>query len=463
MAGAMLVILLTIWRGDQIGMRVLAFSPAPAAQEVSTRAPIRIQFDQAVVSKLNPDVLTLQPATPGNLRIEQDSLIFRVQTALAPDTTYTVTVAAGLRGQKGRSLHRSLTWQFRTGGIRVVFDRVNDQNQEQLMLAPMSLAPGGGVSLAAAPQPLATAPYGIWDFTVNPNDGRIVYTQLNQDGTGDLWTVAPGADQAQRLLACPKAACSDAAFSPDGRLLAFVRRNESSLAPATSSPPRLWLLDMSSGATAQILQDNQKLGFTPRWSADGHWVSYLSPDMGGVGVYNVDDGRSKFFPSKSGEAGVWHPARLVLLISDLVAPGNSQTAAANADQSTEVHLYWVDPLQDGRQDLSHDAYPVEDGAPAWSPDGRWIAFLRKELAGPHTSMGKQIWLMRSDGSDATPLTNDPAFDHGPPVWSPDGRYLLFHKFPLKGPAVTLSAWVMDPHTKQQWQIASPGQRPLWVP
>lgn len=67
-----------------------------------------------------------------------------------------------------------------------------------------------------------------------------------------------------------------------------------------------------------------------------------------------------------------------------------------------------------------------DSAPRWSPDGRWLAFLRApagEAAGrPRPA---QIQLMPADGGEAWPLTDLPR-GAGAPSWSPDGMRLLFN-------------------------------------
>ena len=61
-----------------------------------------------------------------------------------------------------------------------------------------------------------------------------------------------------------------------------------------------------------------------------------------------------------------------------------------------------------------------DADPAWSPDGRWIAYVRR-LPGDTI---REIWIMRPDGSGAHRLTSL----HGTsinPAWSPDGRRIVF--------------------------------------
>ncbi len=50
--------------------------------------------------------------------------------------------------------------------------------------------------------------------------------------------------------------------------------------------------------------------------------------------------------------------------------------------------------------------------PAWSPDGKWIAF----------SMRGDIWKVPADGGEAVALTRGPAY-HFEPAWSPDGSRL----------------------------------------
>src|SRR5262245_65472032 len=49
--------------------------------------------------------------------------------------------------------------------------------------------------------------------------------------------------------------------------------------------------------------------------------------------------------------------------------------------------------------------------PAWSPDGKWIAF----------SMRGDIWKVPAEGGTAIALTSGPGVYHFEPAWSPDGK------------------------------------------
>ena len=62
--------------------------------------------------------------------------------------------------------------------------------------------------------------------------------------------------------------------------------------------------------------------------------------------------------------------------------------------------------------------------PAWSPDGQWIAYLRRE------DSTTQVWLVRSDGSRSFPITRAEV-DIEWVGWSRDGTRLLYTTRPGK--------------------------------
>jgi TolB protein len=445
----LLLLALILWRGDQLSVQAIALNPAPDAVGVSTRSQIEIRFDQPLALADPAATLTFSPPLTGTLRANGATLRFLPTTGLLPNTTYTVTLAAGVRSQPGHRLNEPITWRFQTGQIEALFTTTDANGVEQLYLTAVDLAAHTG----GAPTALTTLPGGIWDFAVASDGSRIAFSALEADGTSDLWSIAPGASEPTLLVECADGVCSGAAWSPDGAFLAYSRRNTSPQASGVISPPRLWLLNPATGENSPVFADDQKLAFEPRWSSDGQLLSYLSPDLGGVGTINLYDGSTQFYETTTGEPGSWRPLSSQLLINVLRQLGENYV----------VHLLLVDVDTNAQQNLSGEDALVEDGSPAWSPDGEWIAFRRKELSGPTATLGKQLWLMRGDGSEARALTADAGFDHGQPAWSPDGRYLLFHKLPLKGPDITLSVWIIDTQSGEQWEIARPGQRPVWLP
>lgn len=446
--GAALLLGLLIWRGDQVGLRVVAVTPADGSVGVSTRSQIHVTFDQPLDP--NADVrLILDPPSSGKVQIMGDRLTFAPQS-LQPDTLYVARVEAGVRSEHGRVLRSALDWRFTTGQTQAIFTRTSE-GREQLFAAPVTSDPTDSAELPTSIQ-LTQLEGSVWDFAVSPIDSRVAFAALTETGSSDLWLLTPGG-QSQRLLDCGGAFCSSPSWSNDGELLIFSQRNASEFGAAAVNPPRLSIMHVASGELAPVFADSQKLGFEARWSFDDRWISYLSPDFVGIGVYNLESGEERFYPTQAGEAAPWQPGQTRFVMNEQRILG----------ERSAIHLFLVDPIADTRINLSGENAMVEDGAAVWSPDGEWLAFRRNITEGADATLTKQLWLMRSDGSDARPLTADPDIDHGPPAWSPDGRYLIFHKFPLKGPDIVISVWTLDIETGKQRQIATPGQRPQWLP
>ena len=100
----------------------------------------------------------------------------------------------------------------------------------------------------------------------------------------------------------------------------------------------------------------------------------------------------------------------------VVSPDGSQIAymlgraVGPARRRPEIHIVHVDG--------SGDSKLTDGSSPAWSPDGRTIAFFSSR------SGSKQVWLINAEGSEAHPLTNHDGFiDRF--RWAPDGSLIAF--------------------------------------
>jgi TolB protein len=93
----------------------------------------------------------------------------------------------------------------------------------------------------------------------------------------------------------------------------------------------------------------------------------------------------------------------------------------------------------------------EASTPAWSPDGRQIAFVSRR------DYNLEIYAMSADGSRQRRLTRN-AWRDSDPVWSPDGRQIAF--------VSNWQVWVMNADGSGQRRLTHNGARnfaPAWSP
>jgi Tol biopolymer transport system component len=102
-------------------------------------------------------------------------------------------------------------------------------------------------------------------------------------------------------------------------------------------------------------------------------------------------------------------------------PGSAQAAKHEADGG----LAFVVPgariataMPDGSGQVTVSAGPGKDVDPAFSPDGRRIAFESTRTG------GGDIYVMNADGTGLAQLTTDPDED-AQPTWSPNGSQIAF--------------------------------------
>ena len=431
--------------------RVAAFSPDDGDGEVPITAPIRVTFSHDMDAESVQERFSIQPEVAGQFRWEGRTLIFQPRSALAPNTAYEVTVEAGAATQDGQSLRQgaSARFQTRAPGLLYLGRATADAQVRQLFVA----SPDGGPG-----RQLTDHAEGVWDYSVHPEGREIAYSALREDGGSDLWRMDRDGGDQELLLACPGEVCLNPVWSPDGALVAYERRGIWADAPNLDPKAgRIWLLDVEEGEGRPLFDYDVAL-HSPVWSPGGERLAYVSPTLPGVEVLDLDTGEFQQFGNEWGAAPVWSPDGSALILPELMLE--------EEDEAWVVRLVRVNLEPGELLDISGDEGLVKDVGPAWSPGGGWIAFGRQFLGEEQWTPGRQIWLVRPDGSEAYLLLDEPMGDFYALAWRADGGALAYARVDLsEGVQVvpTVSVWVYDLIARERVEVAVDGVLPKWLP
>ena len=234
--------------------------------------------------------------------------------------------------------------------------------------------------------------------------------------TGRLAYVASGAERSQMRLALvdqkgqtevlgpPAALYSDPAVSPDGKRVAVSMSSE--------GRRDIWVYHTDRKTFTRLTFNGMNI--TPRWSTDGRWVYYVSPDaaerLSAIWRRTADGSREA---EKVGEVAGRVYLDDVTRDERTAIVEYSSAATRGGSDIIAVQLHSA-----GAAPRPVVATPSEEYAARLSPDGRWIAYESIEASRPEIFVRPFDAKLEGRWQVSTAGGREPK-------WSRDGRTLYF--------------------------------------
>ena len=282
------------------------------------------------------------------------------------------------------------------------------------------LVPAGAVALNAARGELAF---------VGTDRGLPQIFVVGADGTG------------RRRLTDGPGSSTTPVWSPDGRTIAFVRQ--------IGDGSQVYVMNADGGAPRALTAGAGRVA-GPAWSPDGRQIVFAATRNGvsRIAIMGYDgSGRRGLAPSPRDQvAPAWSPDGRLIAFLSRASGGYFELFVVGADgrnrrqvptpvpslQPDVTEFVW---LPDGRLAYTNRSGLAQEGltvttvsgaerrylgsasSPAWSPDGRQLAFVVSHAGAP------EIYVRR--GAAKPVRLVDPSLTPVRPAWSPDGRQIAF--------------------------------------
>jgi Tol biopolymer transport system component len=237
---------------------------------------------------------------------------------------------------------------------------------------------------------------GAAQLSISPSGSAVYIAGVFESDQRKLATVDRSG--AATPLAAPSRPYAAPHLSPDGRRV---------LVTVEAARPDLWLYDIAPGTLTQITFDAGSR--FPVWSPDGQRAAFSSNKTGALNLFVIDIARpgtgERLTSSDNLQvAASWaSDGHTLAFVEQHPTNGRDIRLIAPNDRSTRS---WLDST-------------FEEGAPRFSPDGRWLAYVSNE-SGRH-----EVYIRMLASSSGRQLVSSSG--GAEPVWARDGRELFYRE------------------------------------
>lgn len=406
---------------------------------------IGIEFEMEMNQPSVEANFRISPPVEGTFQWEDHQVWFFPTLPLTAGESYTVTLGDEAQSASGDAIRSSTQWTFSV------------REPSLLYFAPVE----GPAHLWRADPKRAVPPEEIiievdgelLDYAVGRDGSSLVYVVENAQGGSDLYLGEGGSFRPVLLLNCGEDRCINPVWAPTGQRVAFSRASPNQNSVSGFDPPRLWTVELRTHSASELLHDDHVLLGSASWSPDEHYLAFYDRTLDGIRILDLETGEEQVLPTGQGLIGGWSPDGSQMVIP-VLEPGEEEFI---------VTLHRVDlRTRESTVIMGVSAGWRDVGQPQWSPNGEWIAM------GLQNGSGRQLWLIRPDGSELRPIETDPDYTYGGIRWGLWGESIVYQRYPLKATISSDEAviteiflWSLAEGTRDL--IARNAWKPNWLP
>jgi dipeptidyl aminopeptidase/acylaminoacyl peptidase len=240
---------------------------------------------------------------------------------------------------------------------------------------------------------------------ISPGGEWVAYTVTSTDLDKDksetrLWMISTKGGESLPMTGKGYSA-SRPSWSPDGKYLSF-------LAARDDEKTQVWALDRRGGEAQQLTDIPQGVS-SYEWSPDSKTLLLVLRDPKPEDLEKDEDKKKTKKPEP------W--------VIDRLQFKRDRSGYLDTRYS---HLYVLTLGE--KKPVQITSGETDDSQPAWSPDGKQIAFVSNRTDNPDGNQNTDIWIVSPDNADKgqtlLQVTKNPGSDRSP-AWSPDGKSLVY--------------------------------------
>ncbi len=277
----------------------------------------------------------------------------------------------------------------------------------------------------------------LQQFGVVSLSGSKIYFISDRTGKKELWSMDFDGQNQQRMTNNPSFTKSPA-VSPDGKTLAYVYMEDLSW--------KIRLMNLQTRRADPFVSPSSSVLNTPDLTTAGKiWFSMVADDWQQIMVSNVDgSNRQRISHTKSIEVSARpnpkNPDDIVFISG---RTGHPQLYRMKADGSN------VTMITDGSGEVAN---------PAWSPDGRKLAFVWTR--GYDWGQFNVFIIDASNPTKYVQLTHGTGANENP-SWAPDGVHIVFSS--KRGQNAQIFTMLANGQRVKQLTNAGHNEQPVWAP